>query len=125
LLRDNRQEVACSEFLRLPEASKFGLPQLQSLLLPVGRTLKDVDIIGIATDGKQIFAQVTVSALHHASGKFDKLRKFVMPEKSHVILFCECDAPSIQDGIQIFPVSEVFKTLNGLEWGQQFLRGIS
>src|SRR5437867_11194646 len=43
MLSSARQEVGCSEFLRLPEAAQFGLPRLQSLLLPVGRTLKDVD----------------------------------------------------------------------------------
>jgi hypothetical protein len=127
LLSWPRQEVGCSEFLRLSEASRFGLPRLQSLLLPVGRTLKDVDIIGIATDGKHVFAQVTYSLLRHAidNGKLDSLRQFVDPNKAHVVLFCNCDAPSVQDGIHIFPVEEVFRTLNSLEWGRAFLRGIA
>jgi hypothetical protein len=111
----------------LPDTSRFGLPRLQSLLLPVGRTLKAVDFVGIATDGKRVFAQVTSSLLHHAidNGKLDSLRQFVDPNKAHVVLFCSCDAPSVQDGIHIFPVDEVFRTLNSLEWGQHFLRGIA
>jgi hypothetical protein len=127
LLSSARQEVGCSEFLRLPETSRFGLPRLQSLLLPVGRTLKDVDFIGIAIDGKRVFAQVTSSLLHHAidNGKLDRLRQFVDPNKAHVVLFCNCEAPSVQDGIHIFPVEEVFRTLNSLEWGRHFLRGIA
>jgi hypothetical protein len=125
LLSSARQEVGCSEFLRLPDTSRFGLPRLQSLLLPVGRTLKDVDFVGIATDGKRVFAQVTYSALHNVAWKLDKLRQFVDPNKAHVVLFCSCDAPSVQDGIHIFPVEEVFRTLNSLEWGQHFLRGIA
>lgn len=127
LLSSARQEVACSEFLRLPETSHFGLPRLQSLLLPVGRTLKDVDFVGIAADGKRLFAQVTSSLLHHAidNGKLDSLNQFVDPDKAHVVLFCSCDAPAVQDGIHIFPVEEVFRTLNALEWGQHFLRGIA
>src|SRR5205085_12218981 len=105
----------------------FGLPRLQSLLLPVGRTLKAVDFVGIATDGKRIFAQVTSSLLHHAidNGKLESLRQFVNPKKAHVVLFCSCDAPSVQDGIQIFPVEEVFRTLNRSKWGKHFLRGIA
>ncbi|MEO7300128.1 MAG: hypothetical protein ABI042_16310 [Verrucomicrobiota bacterium] len=123
-ISSRQQEVACSEFLRLPIVSKSGLPRLQSLILPVGSTLKDVDIIGIGYDGKRIFAQVTYSKLHHVDWKLDKLRQFVDSKKSHVILFCSCDAPSIQDGIHIFPVQEVFRTLKSLKWGRQFLRGI-
>jgi hypothetical protein len=127
LLSSARQEVGCSEFLRVTEASQFGLPRLQSLLLPVGRTLKDVDFVGIATDGKRVFAQVTSSLLHNAidNGKLDSLRQFVDPDKAHVVLFCSCGAPSVQDGIHIVPVEEVFRTLNGLEWGKHFLRGIA
>ena len=127
LLSSLRQEVGCSEFLRTTEASRFGLPRLQSLLLPVGRTLKDVDFVGIATDGKRVFAQVTSSLLHHAieNGKLERLRQFVDPDKAHVLLFCSCDALSVQNGIHIVPVEEVFRTLNSLEWGQHFLRGIA
>jgi hypothetical protein len=127
MLSTDRQEVGCSEFLRLPETSQFGLPRLQSLILPVGRTLKAVDIVGIATDGKRVFAQVTSSLLHHAiaNGKLDSLRQFVDPDKAHVVLFCSCEQASVQDGIHIIPVEEVFRTLNSLGWGQHFLRGIA
>ena len=34
-------------------------PRLRFLLMPVGRTLKDVDIYGLDFDGNAIFAQVT------------------------------------------------------------------
>ncbi len=124
LLSYRQHEVGCSEFLRLPDALQFGLPRLQSLILPVGSTLKDVDFIGIAYDGKRIFAQVTYSDLHNVAWKLDKLRQFVSPKKSHVILFCACDAPSVQDGIHIFPVQQVFRTLKSFDWGRQFLRGV-
>jgi hypothetical protein len=65
--------------------------------------------------------------LHNAidNGKLDSLRQFVDPDKAHVVLFCSCGAPSVQDGIHIVPVEEVFRTLNGLEWGKHFLRGIA
>jgi hypothetical protein len=35
-------ESMCAEFLRLPAAEREGLPRLVHLLLPVGRTMKDV-----------------------------------------------------------------------------------
>jgi len=122
-LSPQRQEVGCSEFLRLPDALNFGLPQLKSLLLPVGKTLKDVDLIGIASDGKRIFAQVTYSNILEVAWKVKRLHQFVSSKKSHVILFCNCDAHSVKEGVHIFPVQQVFKTLNGQAWGRKFLRG--
>lgn len=122
-LSPQRQEVGCSEFLRLPEALNFGLPQLQSLILPVGRTLKDIDLVGIASDGKRIFAQVTYSNISDVAWKIKRLHQFVSSKKSHVILFCQCDAHSIEAGIHIFPVQQVFRTLNRHAWGRKFLRG--
>lgn len=119
----SQQEIGCSEFLRLAEVLEFGLPRLQSLLLPVGRTLKDVDLVGLAFDGRRIFAQVTYSDLQNVGWKLDMLRQFVAPKTSHVILFCNCEAPAIHDGIHIFPVQQVFRTLNGLDWGRKFLKG--
>jgi hypothetical protein len=124
-LTPTQQEVACSEFLRLPSMAQCGLPRLQSLLLPVGRTLNDVDIVGIATDGERLFAQVTYSKHQNVAWKVEKLRQIISPKKTHLILFCECDKPSIQDGIHIFPVREVFRVLNELPWGRLFLRGVT
>ena len=39
------QEVMCAEFLRLP-TEMTGLPQMASLILPVGRTLRGLDFYG-------------------------------------------------------------------------------
>ncbi|MBV8375631.1 MAG: hypothetical protein JO279_01365 [Verrucomicrobia bacterium] len=66
-----QQEIMCSEFLRGPEAATVGLPVLQSLLLPVGSTLRDLDIYGLASDAKKIAAQVTFSQFDSVSWKFD------------------------------------------------------
>jgi hypothetical protein len=54
----HQQEAACAEYMRDPE-SGFEGSKLKHLLMPVGRTLKDVDIVGYAIDGNQLFAQVT------------------------------------------------------------------
>jgi hypothetical protein len=123
MLSTSQQELGCSEFLRLEEISQFGLPRLQALILPFGGTLKDVDIIGIATDTKKIFAQVTFFDFNSARTKLDKLRKFVDPSSAHIILFCKCDTHFKQDDIHIFPVNEVFNALKRHDWGERFLSG--
>ena len=126
MLSTARQELGCSEFLRLPDAAGIGLPRLRALLLPVGRTLKDVDIVGIDGDGGRIFAQVTSSTAEHAkaNGKLDALRPYVLPG-SCVVLFCNCEEPFTEGGVRVIPVEAVFRTLDGSEWGRRFLRGVA
>lgn len=53
------QEAACAEFLRERHPGRGDLPILKRLLLPVGRSLEDVDIFGVAEDGALVYAQVT------------------------------------------------------------------
>jgi hypothetical protein len=53
------QEAACAEYLKHHENDEY--PRLRRLLVPVGRTLKDVDIYGIDDTNREIFAQVTYS----------------------------------------------------------------
>jgi hypothetical protein len=60
-LTDYQQEVMVSEFLRTGNAAELGLPRLGSLLTPVGRTMKDIDIAGISEEGSTVFFQVTFS----------------------------------------------------------------
>src|ERR1019366_2805749 len=59
LMSHGHQEILCAEFLRSPLAKRFGLPQLECVLCDVGRSMADLDIVGIATDRMRIFAQVT------------------------------------------------------------------
>jgi hypothetical protein len=58
-LSPSQQEILCSEFLRMPEVESRGLPRLVHLLLPPGKTMRDIDIVGTAADGKRLLAQVT------------------------------------------------------------------
>lgn len=60
-----QQETACSEYLRTYHFSNC--PVLAHLLMPVGRILKDIDILGYATDGKRILAQVTYASKAESS----------------------------------------------------------
>lgn len=55
----SQQEVMVAEFLR--QNVHDDLPGMQSLLMPVGRTLKDVDIFGLSKSGQKLLVQVTNS----------------------------------------------------------------
>jgi hypothetical protein len=107
-LSTRQQEILCSEFLRLAETETRGLARLAHLALPPGRTLKDIDIIGVATDGKDLLAQVTFASLSNAAWKLDRLKLYRDSRRAHLILFCDCPDQSAQDGITIFPMQKAF-----------------
>lgn len=124
-----QQETLCSEFMRLPEITFPGLPILSHLLLPIGRNMKDVDIYGISTDGKEIFAQVTYSNLEEpkAKDKCKKLSKYSDEGKNHLVFFCDTkESKKDEYGILIFPIQQVFdrfiSTKAGKEWLQYSLK---
>jgi hypothetical protein len=95
------QETVCSEFLRSHEIE--GLPKLEWLLLPVGRTLKDVDIYGLATDGNKLFAQVTFLEKPATYEKKTKLARY-HDGAAHLIMFCRCQTRAVEDNIHFVPV---------------------
>ena len=68
-LSDAEQEAACAEFLRERHEDRLDLPVLSRLLLPVGRTLKDIDIYGVDTNGSLVYAQVTYHRIGDAPAK--------------------------------------------------------
>jgi hypothetical protein len=115
-----QQEIMCSEFLRLPEALTHGLPGLAHLLLPPGRTMKDVDVYGIALDGKRLFAQVTFGGSEAVHEKFERLRKYAV-EDAHVLLFCDIATIRKTDGIFIVPMTLVFSAFCATRFGQTWL----
>lgn len=81
-LSPDQQEIVCSEFLRID--SNHELPRLAHLVLPTGRTMRDIDILGIAGDGKPLVAQVTFSPREQVGFKLDRLLPFV--PTAHTIL---------------------------------------
>lgn len=119
-LSPSQQEILCSEFLRLPEARQLGLPTLAHLLLPVGRTMKDIDIYGLASDGKRVFAQVTFSSDEQVlSKKMERLRKYQTPE-AHVVLFCNADTTVVEYGVTIASIESVFARFQSSAVGKQW-----
>lgn len=117
-LSPDRQEIMCSEFLRMPEAEEFGLPMLKHLVLPVGRTMKDVDIVALAKDGSLIYAQVTLLNSKNASHKLKRLSYY---GDNHLILFCECDEIRVEEGVTVFSMDVVFEVFCASELGQKWL----
>jgi hypothetical protein len=103
------QEVACAEYLR---HAKDPVPRLCHLLMPVGRTMKDVDIYGLCEDGKEILAQVTYSTetSNRASEKLRLLQPY-LTSGAHVVLFCRRSGVEHRDGILLVSVDTVFEWL--------------
>lgn len=121
-LSADQQETMCAEFLRMQQTSY--LPKLETLLLPVGRTMKDVDIVGVSSSGKKMYAQVTYGKLEEYRYKIDRLKKF-KDSNVDLILFCRCDSPTVDNGITIFPIQKAFEQFTALEQGQRWLQAAS
>jgi hypothetical protein len=79
-------------------------------MLPVGRTLKDVDIYGIQQDGADIFAQVTYRHKDDPEShkKVETLKKYHEKEReTPLVYFCRCPESVVEDGVTFVPVEEV------------------
>lgn len=85
VLSPTHQEVMVSEALRF--GIEGGLPRIESLLMPVGRTLKDVDIFARTVDGKYLLVQVTNYKMgsDKYSSKVMRLKKYA--QKNTDLLF--------------------------------------
>ena len=94
---------------------------LGRLLIPPGRTMRDVDVVGIADDGKMIFAQVTYGRETDVSSKLATLRKFGLSGNAYLILFCRCDVQACRDGVIVFPLQKVFDAMTADDVGRRWL----
>lgn len=95
-----QQEAACAEFLR-SQQERRDLPKLHRLLLPVGRTLEDVDVYGLDEAEREIFAQVThlPGDSKQALDKVEKLRRYGYDNTS-LVFFCRHTIPDERDGVR-------------------------
>jgi hypothetical protein len=116
-----QQEVMCSEFLRQPCPEKSWLPQLETLLMPVGRTMKDVDIYGLTVAGREIFAQVTYHPREDAAPKRSVLDLYAR-KHCHSILFCRAPAVLQEGLVTVFPIEKVFKVFMRSPEGRRWLK---
>lgn len=119
-LTPDLQEVMCMEYLRTEAARKRGLPVLRHTLMPVGRTLKDIDIFGISETGRIISAQVTYKLLEPNGSKLRKLDAYLQ-SGGHTIYFCRCKEQQEIEGHIIFPLQWVFEEFClGDEFGKKW-----
>jgi hypothetical protein len=120
-----QQELLCSEFLRLAEAASLGVPRLAHLVLPPGRTMKDIDILGVARDGKRLVAQVTFEPMPNASWKIERLQPYRDSQQAHLILFCDCPEPTLQEGVTLFPLRKAYEVFSSSTLGKAWLQGLA
>ena len=124
-LTPDQQETMCAEYLRFHEIKTPMFSRIETLILPTGRTMKDIDIAGISRSGNKIFAQVTYGKLESYSYKIDRLKKYTNINNTELILFCRCDIPSVENGIVVFPMQMVFDDFTKSEIGQRWLSAIN
>jgi hypothetical protein len=77
----NQLEVICYEFLKEQKL-------IEHLLLPIGRTLRDIDIIGVNRNGCKVLAQVTFS--RSTSEIWNKAERLISYNKNGEILYFFC-----------------------------------
>jgi len=120
LLSPDQQEILCSEFLRSAAAEALGLARLAHLVLPVGRTMRDIDIFGISDRGMRIFAQVTYRSTKQSGAKLKALLDYADIGRSELILFCDCSHVEEKEGVRIIPLRYVYdqfvRTRIGRKW---------
>lgn len=115
------QEVFCSEFLRLNWSNcKIEVPQINSLLMPVGRTMKDVDIVGLTSNSKVVVGQVTYNRLSGCNHKIKVLEKF---NDAYRVLFCRNDnkIDRVKD-IQVVCINKAFELFKKTDLGKAWLK---
>ena len=110
-----QQEAVCTEFLREPHEGRPELPRLRKLLLPVGRTLQDVDLHGLADDGREVFGQVT----YHPRGSAAAKKKLAALKPygegdAHLVFFCPGSGSNREEGAHFVSCDqEVLPWLDG------------
>lgn len=109
-LTPSQQETVCAEYLR-KQNSKM-IPVLEHMLLPVGRTLKDIDLYGYTRSGKELFAQVTNYSLENKEiyEKIQSLLDYSSPE-TELVLFCNHENIETKKGYTVIPLSAVERWL--------------
>lgn len=122
-LTSDEQEVLCAEFLRDPSIP--GLPRLSALLMPVGRTMRDVDIVGTADDGKLLYAQVKFD---HKTGYAADLSRLYGHTDAHLLLFSGIEESDLSGRVLQVSLGEVFerfrRTARGAEWLRHVLASV-
>jgi hypothetical protein len=121
LLSFEQQEIMCSEFMRSLAARQLGLPNLVHLLVPVGRTMKGIDICGITGTGSMVLAQVTYSDLEHCREKFDALLRYRDGKRNTLVFFCNGTELKHKDGVRILSLQSVYDSFVATPTGKLWI----
>ncbi|MEI6846784.1 MAG: hypothetical protein WCK32_01910 [Chlorobiaceae bacterium] len=91
-LTPDQQEILVYEYLSHAESNKC---HIQHLLMPIGRTMKDIDIYGVNKSGQKVFVQVTYSEKDKT--KIEALRKY--KGKDNLLVYAGDVKNQEEDGI--------------------------
>jgi len=119
-LSDGQQEIMCSEFLRSARARQFDLPNLAHLVVPVGRTMRDIDICGMDGRGNLIFAQVSYLQFENCTEKLNSLGQYG-GKGNTLVLFCNCGEPTQVQGVRVIPLSVVYDSFASTPTGKSWI----
>jgi hypothetical protein len=107
LLSDSQLEVLCYEHLR-------SINEIDHLLLPIGRTLKDIDIIGINKNGEHAIAQVTYYGETNIVRKKEKAMCQYIQGRPNARAFLYSSKPSrpytCEPGVTHYLIQDVFNS---------------
>ena len=112
-LAPSQLEVLCEEYLRVENRKMKGLPRLKMLLAPIGGSMKDIDIAGLDSNGRYIFAQVSQAKDERVEEeKIERLRR-VGDKESSLIYFgpkkTRQRSKNKEGGIRYVDIEEVFE----------------
>jgi hypothetical protein len=111
-LAPSQLEVLCEEYLRVENRKMKDLPRLKMLLAPIGGSMKDVDIAGLDSNGRYIFAQVSQAKDERVKEKVERLRR-IGDKESSLIYFGPKDTRQRsrheKEGIRYVDIEDVFK----------------
>jgi hypothetical protein len=111
-------EVLCLEYLRVKG-------WLAGLLLPIGRTLRDVDIVGVDDQGRTVLAQVTgdeVKAPDKLRRLKDQLKPHAEGAKPYFFAPMQRKSELEQDMVEYVPIEAMFDEMRQHSTGSRIIR---
>ena len=111
-LAPSQLEVLCQEYLRLRG-------NLTALLLPIGGSLVDVDIVGVNKNGAQVVAQVTQSRnCKEVAEKLESLQAWTTPYRN---FFGPKSCLRQNTGVEYLAIEDVFAKMRNTHLLEQML----
>jgi len=103
-LHPSQLEIICYEYLIKEK-------HLSALLLPIGRSLPDIDIVGINRQGKNVYAQIThYNNTNKILEKIEKLKYY--KSKNSLLFFFGPESQEIKNNdVKYISIEEVFSIL--------------